>query len=40
MEEPKEFQGDKPGYGRGIFVGLIIGIALFMLTYQLLLMSK
>ena len=28
------------GWGRGILLGLLVGIALFMLTYQLLLMAK
>ena len=40
MEESKEGQVVKSGYSRGIVVGLLIGIALFMLTYKLLLMSK
>jgi hypothetical protein len=40
MAEEKNVQVNKPGYSRGVIVGLLIGIALFMLTYQLLLMSK
>jgi tetrahydromethanopterin S-methyltransferase subunit G len=28
------------GWGSGILVGLLVGIVLFMLTYQLLLMAK
>jgi tetrahydromethanopterin S-methyltransferase subunit G len=40
MAEEKKVQERKPGYNRGILVGLLISIALFMLTYQLLLMSK
>ena len=35
-EEAKNGQG----WGKGIAVGLVIGIALFLLTYQLLLMAK
>lgn len=40
MAEEKKVQESEPGYNKGILVGLLIGIALFMLTYQLLLMSK
>jgi tetrahydromethanopterin S-methyltransferase subunit G len=28
------------GWGSGILLGLLVGIVLFMLTYQLLLMAK
>jgi tetrahydromethanopterin S-methyltransferase subunit G len=28
------------GWGSGILLGLLVGIALFMLTYQLLLLAK
>jgi hypothetical protein len=38
-EEVKEVKNEK-GWGSGVLVGLLIGIALFMLTYQLLLMAK
>jgi len=37
MEE--DFKKEK-GWGGGILVGLLVGIVLFMLTYQLLLMAK
>jgi hypothetical protein len=37
--EVKEVKKGK-GWGSGIVVGLLVGIALFMLTYQLLLMAK
>jgi hypothetical protein len=40
MEEGKGTQDIKPGYSRGVIVGILIGIALFMLTYQILLMAK
>ena len=35
----KEVKKEK-GWGSGILVGLLVGIALFVLTYQLLLMAK
>jgi tetrahydromethanopterin S-methyltransferase subunit G len=38
-EEVKEVKNEK-GWGSGVLVGLVIGVALFMLTYQLLLMAK
>ena len=38
-EEVKEVKTEK-GWGNGVLVGLVIGVALFMLTYQLLLMAK
>jgi hypothetical protein len=40
MEGQKEVQGSKSGYNRGIAAGFIAGIAMFMLTYVLLLMSR
>ena len=40
MEEAKEVQETKPGYSRGVIVGFLIGIALFLLTYKFLLMAK
>jgi len=40
MAEEKNVQEIKAGYGRGVLVGLFVGIALFMLTYYLLLMAK
>ena len=38
-EEVKEVKKEK-GWGNGLIAGLLIGIALFMLTYRLLLMAK
>jgi hypothetical protein len=38
-EEAKEVQ-EASGWRNGIIVGLILGIALFMLTFKLLLMAK
>ena len=35
----KEVKREK-GWGSGILVGLLVGIVLFILTYQLLLMAK
>jgi hypothetical protein len=40
MEEEKEGKVIKSGYSRGVVVGLLVGIALFMLTYKLLLMAR
>ena len=40
MEEEVKEVKEKKGWGSGVLVGLVIGIALFMLTYQLLLMAK
>jgi tetrahydromethanopterin S-methyltransferase subunit G len=38
-EDVKEVKKEK-GWGSGILVGLLVGIVLFVLTYQLLLMAK
>ena len=39
MAEKKVLEG-KSGYTRGVLAGIFIGIALFMLTYYLLLLAK
>lgn len=39
MEEKKDVKESK-GMGSGILVGIVIGIALFMFTVQLLYMAK
>jgi tetrahydromethanopterin S-methyltransferase subunit G len=38
-EDVKEVKKEK-GWGGGILLGLLVGIVLFVLTYQLLLMAK
>ena len=40
MEEDVKKVKEEKGWGGGILVGLLVGIVLFMLTYQLLLMAK
>ena len=39
MEEKKDVKESK-GMGSGVLVGIVIGIALFMVTVQLLYMAK
>lgn len=40
MEEDVKEVKEEKGWGGGILVGLLVGIVLFVLTYQLLLMAK
>ena len=40
MEEDVQEVKKETGWGSGILLGLLVGIVLFMLTYQLLLMAK
>jgi hypothetical protein len=40
MEEDVQEVKKERGWGSGVLVGLLIGVALFMLTYQMLLMAK
>jgi hypothetical protein len=41
MEETKTAEAqEKSGWGSGIAVGVLIGVALFVLTYALLIMAK
>jgi hypothetical protein len=41
MEEAKTAEAqEKSGWGSGIAVGILIGVALFCLTYALLIMAK
>jgi len=41
MEEAKNLESqEKSGWGSGVAVGILVGVALFALTYALLLMAK